>query len=184
MGQSLALYRVAASHLEALKASNKYKAVLAVAAGSVVFDKTFQGLEYLLTKAGMEASTVSTLLYPSKPLDEDRASSFRHINMETATDDELLALYDYHTDAICYTAPPEVEILWNELQRISPEQLGVLYSSQELNEQGIYPRNWHDNEGPDYAFNRSDTVSEYRNLRAFYEQASAAGNYVFSPGVG
>lgn len=183
MGMSLVLFRIAATHFVEIKAENKPEAVIALATGSVSFDKTFHGLEYLLVKAGLPQATVNTLLYPNTALDEEKAAQSADFDFENADEDAVMRAVDYFDEAISYIAPVEVTAMCQALASVTAEQFGAAYSSRELNEAGIYPENWRNNEAPNNAFNRTDTVAEFLHLQQFYQQASKAGDYVFFLGI-
>lgn len=183
MGMSLVLFQIAAIHFAEIKAANNPEKVIALATDSVSFDKTFHGLEYLLAKVGLPQATVSTLLYPNTALDEGQAAQFADFDFENADKDALMEAVNYFDEAISYLAPAEVIAMWQILAPLTANQFGEAYSSRELNEAGIYPENWHDNEAPNNAFNRSDTVAEFLHLQQFYQQASEAGDYVFFLGI-
>ncbi len=178
MGQTLIIYRVPAAHFKQIQQANHWEAVTSVATGEAGFDGSFQALQYLLGKTGVAENLDSLLFYPEIELAQGQ--QVHDVDFESMDGEEI---FEYYSDAITYTDPETVRLLWQTLQPISVEQLSGLYNSQELVSSKVYPWNWHDNESEDYAFNRRHVTQDYQALREFYEAASRAGEYVFCLGA-
>jgi len=161
-------------HFEEIQQANDWQLVARLATNEIGFDGSFQALEYLLIKAGVTEDAASTLFYPSVELVQGK--EVHDIDVDAMDGDEL---FDYYSNALTYTMPKTVGLLWQAVQAISVEQISSLYNSQELRAKGIYPWNWHDDESENQAFNRRHITQDYQALQKFYEAASHAGDYVF-----
>lgn len=176
MSQILNLYRVAAACFEQIQQANHWEEVTSVATGEIGFQGSEPAIEYLLRKVGVAEYLASTLFYPSVELTQDQY--VHDIDFDVMDGDEL---FEYYSNALTYTSPETVGLLWQAIQPISVEQISYMYNSFELRENHF--GNWHDNESEEYAYNRRHVTQDYQALRQFYEVASRAGEYIFCLGA-
>jgi hypothetical protein len=176
MSQILNLYRAPAAHFEQIQQANHWEAVTSLATGEIGFQGSEPAIEYLLRKAEIAEDLASTLFYPSVELTQDQY--VHDIDFDAMDGDEL---FEYYSNALTYTSPETVSLLWQAIQPISVEQISDMYNSLELRENHL--GSWHDNESEDHAYNRRHITQDYQALREFYEAASRAGEYVFCLGA-
>jgi hypothetical protein len=176
MSQILNLFRVPAAHFEQIQQANHWESVTTVATGEIGFQGSEPAIEYLLSKAGVAEEFASALFYPSVELTQGQY--IHDIDFDAMDEDKL---FEYYSNALMYTSPETVSLLWRKIQPISVEQISAIYNSLELREKNL--GSWHDNESENQAYNRRHITQDYQTLREFYEAASHAGEYVFCLGV-
>lgn len=73
-----------------------------------------------------------------------------------------------------YITPAEVKLLNSELAKVSNDNFKDRYDGRQLDEAGIYPEIWQEENAMDYA------VDYFEQLKAFYALASEKGNAVIT----
>ena len=61
---------------------------------------------------------------------------------------------------------------------ITTAAIDSLYNAAVLNEEGIYPGVWHNDNSPDQGFNKQHLAEDFEKLKTFMGEAAAEGDYV------
>jgi hypothetical protein len=171
MGQAAALYSVTEARFQQLLVDLSFECATDVKE-SVVFDKTFQGLTYTLSK-GQDLETVALmehLFEPSTFLGPE--IDWSEVNWEEERDliVELEARIYYHS-------PVTVAAIARCLARVTAEDVLAAFDPEEMNQLGVYPCVWNRHQEPDDAFNEWEIVQEFQRLQQFFTRINTSNNY-------
>ncbi|MDN3659533.1 DUF1877 family protein [Ferruginibacter paludis] len=142
MSQSATLYRVSQAIFRQLEQSIKEGPFDIDSAKSyTIFQGSFMGLEFILSK-GQDASTaklVSEIFNPSQSFGGEEFKSL-------ASEDR----FDFYESGklIPYLDIATISKLDEFLGKVSETGIDMNYDSKELNNNGIYPEVWHDDNAP------------------------------------
>jgi hypothetical protein len=84
---------------------------------------------------------------------------------------------------IFYLSPDEILISSKFLNQIEEELIISNYNSKELNDEGIYPSIWHNDNSENIVYNLRQLLEILRNLKTFFSKASKTSNYVIVRGI-
>ncbi len=145
--------------------------------GSFGIMKTFMGIEFILRKVYDKSfrKEINELNYPSTYL--GKTIDCDSIEFHSLTAIEQLNLFD-STPRIEYISDINVKRISLFLNKIEVEKIENSYDSNELNENGIYPRVWHDDESENLAYNLRCILDDIKQLTPFFQNASNEGDYV------
>ena len=138
-----------------------------------VFEKNFEGLLFLLSKSVPIESKdiVKQIFYPLDYLGE--SIDFGSIDIGNLDEDSI-----FDNEPISYLTPETINQLKELLNSLEKVDFIRNYNSRELNENGIYPEIWHDDESPDQAFNKRHIMEGFESLQNLFNRASEEGNYI------
>lgn len=176
MGQSATLYRIAPEDFSAIEADPDSFDPESSAKELATFDKTFEGLRFILSKAQDEATEdlAEQIFYPDTYIGEE--VDFENLDIDNIPED-----FSFESSAVYYNTPDKVAAIAAFLDAISNEEFIELFDADELNENDIYPGGvWNTETNPDIVFNANDMVKEFQVLKDFYSKAGSEGDYILS----
>ncbi len=131
----------------------------------ITFDQNQEGVEHVLDKCMANPSLKAHLLFSPEALLQPKPEAGASI------EEHYLEAVPYH--------PPERVTLWEEvLQNVSNECMVSAYDPEDMNQNGVYPETWHNDESPHLAFNRSHVVTAIEQLKVFIAEAHAEEHYI------
>jgi hypothetical protein len=171
MGQSAVLHSLDKATFDQLAANPTSFEYYKVAVASACFDKTFEGLRFVLCKAKPEAASLLTqvfepLLFVGEEID------YAHLDWDNLPPDMPLA-----GTAVYYHDLATVQELSTHVATITDQDFGQAFDAEELNREGIYPEIWNREAGENNGFNERALVEEFQLLQQFLAKASAASHY-------
>jgi hypothetical protein len=173
MGLSITLYRINSDDFTLLTQDPQSFSPQNRNIGSASFEKTFEGLCFVLSKGRSENEVrlLHQIFYPVTYVgDQFDASTLDLSNFPDNTDLPF---------TVSYTAPELVNEIANLLGLITTEEFQVKFDHNELNAMGIYPAGvWNTHTDPNYAFNVSDLTKELHRLKLLFKSASEEGDYI------
>ena len=92
--------------------------------------------------------------------------------------EELFEFYESES-LIPYLDNNKVVEINRFLNQITEADLKINYNSDELNENGIYPQVWHNDNAPNNVFNLRHLIDDLAELKTIFNQASADQDYLF-----
>jgi hypothetical protein len=165
MGQAATLYRISQDQFDRLKKEpTSFKIEMTV--DHKTFEQNFEGLMFLLNKVSLNShrNLVQELFYPSESLGNS-------VNFEQDDFDRLGDQSFLENESVSYLSNEKIQVIKLFLAGIDEHQLLRTYDAKELNDNGIYPCVWHNDESPDQAFNRRHIQEGFQNLKQLFEEA-------------
>ncbi|WP_231372826.1 DUF1877 family protein [Aureivirga sp. CE67] len=174
MGQCAALYRVKKPVFKQIEGDPSYFKI-DMTEENEIFDQNFEGLLFVLAKSVIDEfkERVIQIFYPSDYVGE--GVDYESRNFDNLEDDLI-----FENKLIRYLAPKFVEELKELLNSIEKVDFMANYDSKELNENGIYPGIWKDDEVPDQAFNKRHLEEGFDSLQNLFNRASVEGDYILA----
>ncbi len=172
MSQSTTLYSVSPDVFEKLnQPGNKQPFNMDDATSDATFQGSFMALEYYLGKGKDSAhkALAYELFNPAQALGADI--------FDGLTDEEKMEFYGSGL-LVPYLDVPVIERISQLVDALSVEDMQRNYNAKELNDQGIYPGVWHDDNSPNMAYNLLHITEDLQNLKAIIKEAVAAKNYL------
>jgi hypothetical protein len=175
MGQSASLYQIANVDFLKIADNTDNMNLYDLAKSSSSFDKSFEGLRFVLSKnrSTETKDLVQEIFYPVLFLGEE--VDYSNFDLENIYDDfalEKVPLY-YHD-------PLKVATIHQFLNSVNNSDFVSSFDPDELNTNDIYPGNvWNTKTGDDYAFNGAHILQEFINLKALFRNAVTDNDYVF-----
>lgn len=176
MGQTATLYRIASNDFQKVKDNPEDFALFQINKSYETFEKTHEGLRFVLSKAKDENETglIDQIFYP-------RAFVGEKIDYSALDFDNLPDDIDLLKEPVYYNEPTVVNAISSLLDKISVDEFHKSFDPAELNEQGIYPKGiWNTRTEPMQGFNIGDMTNEFLRLKNFYQTAKEAGDYILS----
>jgi hypothetical protein len=172
MGQSATLYRIDKAEFERL-AKEPSGFNIKMTEGFMTFDQNFEGLIFLLNKLSSDAQKrmIHEIFYPRDLLGKKEDLEINNLDIP----DDLSFL---ETESISYLNTEKVRAIKLFLDGIDKQQVSDAYDPKELNDCGIYPRVWHNNESFDQAFNRRHIAEGFDNLAKLFSDATEKENLI------
>ena len=139
-----------------------------VAVASEGFDKTFDGLRFLLSKGQSEdvIELVSQLFEPRTFVGKE--VDYENINWDNLTGDE-----DLTGTAVYYHPPQTVKQLNSFLVTVTDEAFLAAFDPDEMNREDIYPgKVWNREVGENQGFNEQDMLDGLHLLQQFFARIS------------
>jgi hypothetical protein len=174
MGQSATLYEIKEPTFQNI-ANDPSCFKIDMAERYEIFEKNFDGISFVLAKCVPEdlKEELNQIFYPSDYLGE--SIDFDSIDFENLEDPSIL-----ENEPISYLTKEKVVQIKNLLLDINKDEFLIKYSSKELNENGVYPEVWHDDESPNQAFNKRDLEEGFDALRKLFQRAAENGHYILT----
>jgi hypothetical protein len=172
MSQSATLYRISPDTFGQLVKSDNPKFDIASAKSHVIFQGSFMGLEYILSK-GQDASTIELVREIFNP-----RLSLGGQDFSSLTPEEQFEFYE-SGGSISYLDMTSIRKLNNFLEKVSETDIQSKYDAQELNDNRIYPEVWHNDNSPDQAYKQPHILEDLEELKAIVNQADKQGDYIF-----
>jgi len=172
MSQSATLYRISQDtfgHL--VKLDSKQQFDITSAKSHATFQGSFMGLEYVLSK-GQDALTVELIGEIFNPKQLLGGQEFNRLIPE-----EQLAFYE-RGRFIQYLDTTTISKLNDFLNTVLEIDIYSKYNATELNDNGIYPEVWHNDNSLDQAYNRRQILDDLKELKAIVSQAHNQGDYI------
>ncbi|SFQ82349.1 DUF1877 family protein [Hymenobacter arizonensis] len=171
MGLSAVLHSLDKRTFDQLAADPASFKYYRVAVASASFDKTFEGLQFVLCKAKPAAADLlSRLFYPLLFVGEEL--DYAHLDWDNLPPDAPL-----DGTAVYYHDPATVQALATHVATITDPDVRHAFDPDELNREGIYPEIWNREADANNGFNEHALVEEFHYLQQFLAQASAGGHY-------
>jgi hypothetical protein len=171
MGQTAMLVSLTKSSFDQLAADPASFDYHQVALASEGFNKTFEGLRFVLSKAKPEeADLLAHLFEPSLFVGEE-------IDYAEIDWDNLPADMPLEGTAVYYHDPATVQALSAQLVTVTDQDFRQAFDPDELNRSGIYPEVWNRKEGENQAFNERHLLRELHHLQHFMATTSAGNHY-------
>lgn len=176
MGQSATLYRIDKNDFHKVEENPKNFGLFKIKKESVTFEKTFEGLIFLLSKnrdSGI-ASSIRQIFYPTTYVGQK--VDFSNLDFDNLPDD-----FDFESEAVAYIEPGKVSEIATFLNNISEKEFQELFSADELNKNDIYPGDvWNNETSEDIAFNAYSMTEEFINLKNIFANANREEDYILS----
>lgn len=172
MSQSTTLFRISPDTFGQLLKSESPQFDIASAKSHAIFQGSFMGLEYILSK-GQDASTIELVREIFNP-----RLSLGGQDLSSLTPEEQLEFYESE-DSISYLDTTSISKLNAFLEKVSETDIQSKYDAQELNDNGIYPEVWHNDNSPDQAYNLRHILEDLEELKAIVNQADKQGDFIF-----
>ena len=170
MSQSATLYRISKDTFRQLKESTGQEQFdISLAKNYAKFQGSFMGLKYVLSKGQYEPTTelVNKIFNPQQSLGKQ--------DFDSLTPEEQFELYETQ---ISYLDTDVISKLNNFLNQVSDVDIQSKYDADELNENGIYPEVWHNENSPNQAFNELQLLQDFGELKKIINQADKEGDYI------
>jgi len=171
MGQSASLYRIDKSDFSKIVDNPNDFELFRITKGYEIFDKSFDGLQFVLAK-GLDSESknlIELIFSPTTFIGEE-------IDFDNLPDD-----IDLEKQPIYYNDPTKVSEICNLLDTISLEKFQNDFDHNELNRQGIYPSDiWNEETADNIAFNVRHMTIEFQNLKLIFKIAKENGEYLLS----
>jgi hypothetical protein len=137
----------------------------------------FMGIEFILRKVYDDSfrQEINELNYPSTHL--GKTIDYDSIDFQNLTALEQLDLFD-STPRIEYISDVNVKRISIFLNQLEEDKIKKSYNSKELNDNGIYPRVWHDDESENLAYNLRCILDDTRQLISLFQNALNDDDYV------
>ena len=176
MGQSATLYAIDKNDFKKIAANPEDSGLIKLARYYEIFDKSFEGLRFLLSKNQNTniSELVDQVFYPKGFVGEE-------IDYSKLDFDNLPQDFDFEKQPIYYNSPERVLEIANFLNTLSLDFIAAQYDADELNANNIYPNDiWNNHIEENYAFNARHMTEEFRNLKVFFNKAKENDDYVLS----
>jgi hypothetical protein len=173
MSESATFYRISKETFEKLKFSNNPSMFdISLAKNYITFQGSFMGLEYLLKKGQNDQTKelISEIFTPNDTLGGE--------DFENLTPEEQFEYYESES-LIPYLNNNKVVEINRFLNQIKESDFHINYNSNELNENGIYPQVWHNDNAPDKVFNLRHLIDDLAELKTIFNQASEDQDFLF-----
>jgi hypothetical protein len=174
MSQSATLYRVSQDSLMQLTSSVDKQPfdISAMAKGYSIFAGTFMGLAFILSK-GQNAATaalVSEIFEPKR--------SLLRAWYDGLSPEEQMKFWENDGSLMPYLDAASVAAIHDILNNVSEADIKQRYDAQELNDNGIYPDVWHNDNSPDLAYNERHLVEDFKELKSIFNNAYHEKDYI------
>jgi hypothetical protein len=167
MSQSATLYRVSQDSLMQLTNSvdKQQFDIRAMAKGYSIFAGTFMGLTFILSKGQntVTAGLVSEIFEPKR--------SLLRAWLDDLSPEAQMAFWENDGSLMPYLDFTSVAAINDILYNISEADIKHRYDAQELNNNGIYPDAWHNDNSPDLAYNERHFVNDFKELKFIFNKA-------------
>jgi hypothetical protein len=129
-------------------------------------------LEYILSKGQNNSTTelVNEIFNPKHSLGGQ--------NFESLTPKEQFEFYESGL-FIPYLDISTISKLNDFLTNISQTDVSSKYNTNELNNNGIYPEVWHNDNSPDQAYNERHILEDLEELKTIIKKADTEKDYIF-----
>ncbi|MFT3681333.1 MAG: DUF1877 family protein [Ferruginibacter sp.] len=172
MSQSATLYRISKDNFEKLKESepNSYFDIGSVKS-YVTFPGSFMGLEFILSK-GRDKSTIALVnaIFNSRNI-------LGQEKYDSLPPEQKFEFYE-SGQLIPYINLETISKLDKLLNTVTENEIHLNYNAKELNENGIYPGVWHNDNTKDKAYNERDIMEGVADLKTIIGQAARENDFI------
>jgi hypothetical protein len=174
MSQSATLYRITQNNFErVVEANGKKINPVEISEDYSTYGGTFMALPFVLSKNqnADRSNLINEIFDPKQDIGAADASQFKFEEME---EDEIWDLLD------CVSYIPSDRVKENNeiLKDFSEVDIHNNYDPAELNNNGIYPQVWHNDDSSGYAFDKRHLIQDLNELKRFFQVASTHNNIV------
>jgi len=172
MSQAATLYRISAdTFLKLVNSDNNPQFDTASAKDHAIFQGSFMGLEFVLSKGKDDSTTelIREVFNPRLSLGEQDFNSL--------TFEEQLEFYE-SGGTISYLDTSSISKLNAFLEQVSETDIQSNYDAIELNDNGIYPEVWHNDSSSDQGYNLRHILDDLKELNAIVNHANNQGDYI------
>lgn len=176
MGQSATLYRIDKNGFSKIIDNPKDFSLLKITKGYEIFEKSFEGLQFVLSKGLDNANKelIEQIFYPKTYIGEE--IDFSKINFENLPDD-----FSFEQQTVYYNELYIVSAIYDLLNTISLDKFQNNFDHTELNRHDIYPRDiWNDETVENIAFNVRHLTIEFQKLKSLVKSAKENDEYLLS----
>jgi hypothetical protein len=171
MSQSATLYRVSKDTFKHLKESaGQQQFEISSAKDYALFQGSFMGLEYVLSK-GQDDSTIELVNKIFTP-----NQSFGVEDFDSLTSDEK---FEFYENLVFYLDSDTISKLCIFLTSMTEIEVQAKFDADELNENGIYPNQWNNDDSLDVAFGKRQIIQDFKELKAVITKADQEQDYIF-----
>jgi Domain of unknown function (DUF1877) len=175
MSQAAILYRISNENftqLEKLKVKNNYD-FNAHSKDAIFFAGSFMAIEFILSK-GQEPLVIELIKEVFSPKKYLGGINFS----EATTDEEIEHLLQNSDILIPYLEISTISKINSFLNYVSEVDIHVKYSAKELNDNGIYPWVWHDDDQSNMIYNKRQILEDLKELKAIFRRAYEEKDYI------
>ena len=173
MSQSATLYRVSKeTFLQLNLPDNKQSFDFNMAKSDALLDGSFMALEYILSK-GQDNSTIEIVKQIFAPEQAIGGQGFEGLTPEEHFEYYESGLYIPYLDALI------ISKLNDFISNFSDSDIRSKYNAKELNDNGIYPGVWHNNNSKGLVYNERQILEDFEALKIILKQANIEGDYIF-----
>jgi Domain of unknown function (DUF1877) len=79
---------------------------------------------------------------------------------------------------IPYLEPDKIIEINNLLDKFSEDKIREFYNSKELNQYGIYPQVWHNDNSENLAFNERNLTEDFSIMKSIFKEAENENDYI------
>jgi hypothetical protein len=138
------------------------------------FDQNFEGLIFLLHKINSASprGLIDGIFFPTQYLGNKLVGSEEVLgsSSEDILPDESISYLDFE----------KVKAIKLFLDQVDTDLLLNTYDADELNDKGVYPCIWHNDESPDQAFNRRHIKEGLESLKELFDDAVETNSLILS----
>jgi len=173
MSQSATLYLISNERFELLEDNPDKSRIQALSYGDETFEQTHEGVSFLLEKffKDEDLTLIKEIFEPTEFIGEGLDDDL----YESHTIDDI---EKFEESAIYYLDPIQIARINVLLTSLDITTVLNAYNSTELNNNGVYPEVWHDDESESKAFNKAHLKESLESLVHFFKAAAAADDYV------
>jgi Domain of unknown function (DUF1877) len=172
MSQSANLYRISQEYFNKLESSGlTRKFEINSSKNYSIFEGSFMALEYILSKGRNETESelIKEIFNPQNVIGSEE---FKNLAPE-----EQFKFYE-NGSIIPYLDTESIAKIDKILGMVSEVEVQKLYNSQELNENGIYPQNWHNDNAENLAYNEKHIIEDLMSLKYIFNEAQNENDYI------
>ncbi len=173
MGLNVKLCRIRKVWFDQLEKDLNVSTISDLSEDYKIIVKNFEGIRFLLKKyVTLENQRViDEVFYPTDYIGHMiDFESFNRIKK-----DDLSKIKDW---PISYLSETKVSQILSLLNQIDKNEFLETYNSKELNDYGIYPMIWHDDESSDKFYNKNDIKEGFEALVKLFIRAADNKNYI------
>ncbi len=144
---------------------------LSLAEDAATCTGSHRALEFILSlgQANETIELVSEIFNPKRAIGE--------LEFDILPPKEKWEMYE-RGDYIPYLEPVTISKFANLLNNISVNDIRNMYDAQELNDNNIYPKVWHDENSADKSFNERHILEDFQELKQIFKIADKEKNYI------
>jgi hypothetical protein len=176
MGMSLNLYICSKESFNEIKKEIMNSTeinYLNYAVKSNYFEKTYQGLEYVLIK--MFGDIMRPIFNPTHSIG---SINFKSDSYKNLSFDERVQVY-INTQQASYLTPDEIDTIWNHIKDRNENDIDKYYNAVEMNNNKIYPEIWEEEYVEGHYPNAETIKNEYIKLKEIIFNAMGNDQYIF-----
>jgi hypothetical protein len=176
MGQAATLYRIDRNEFSKIGDNPDGFNPLSKNKGYEVFDKSFDGLQFVLSKGVDQAGKelVEQIFYPNTFIEVE--VDFSKLDFDDLPDD-----FDVEQQPVYYNDPDTVSKIASLLDTISSEQFAKDFDHHELNRENVYPGDiWNEETQENISFNLRHMLTQFENLKSIFSAAKKNEEYLLS----